>query len=105
MSNKSIIKELKRISASLFTNSSGSAYLYGSRARGEAVSDSDWDILVILDDTLKGDNIYEKYVFPFAEVGWRNNAEVVPIHFTASQWEAQSCTQFYRNVIKDMIRL
>ena len=42
-----ILKKLSLIATKVFPNNEGRAFLYGSRARGEAPNDSDWDILVL----------------------------------------------------------
>ena len=40
----------KRIKETIFkTDPTAQAYLYGSRARGTAKKDSDWDILILID--------------------------------------------------------
>ena len=45
-------------------------YLYGSHARGDFHPDSDWDLLLLLDkaNIEKGD--FEKYSYPFIEMGY-----------------------------------
>ena len=44
--------------------------LFGSRARGTAQENSDWDILILLLDD---------YGFPFRQLGWDINQEINPI--------------------------
>ena len=43
----------------------GRLLLYGSRARGDARSDSDWDLLIILDKPRIEQSDYDDIVFPF----------------------------------------
>ncbi len=100
-----IIGEIKRLASRLFGNRSGAVYLYGSRARGEALDDSDWDLLIITDDAISTSDDFERYAFPFAEIGWRLGEQITPLLYTRSQWEAQRDTAFYRNVVTDRILL
>lgn len=102
-----ILRELSRIARQMFGNGGGSVYLYGSQARGEATRKSDWDLLVITDDPLsavKGDDFLQ-FSFPFIELGWQYGAQITPIHYSRSQWNAQRDTLFYHNVVADAIRL
>lgn len=100
-----ILSELKRVAANLFGSGNGQAYLYGSQARGDASKNSDWDIIIITDDNACESDTFERFAFPFAELGWKLGAEIIPIHFTRSQWEAQRNTGFYNNVITDLKQL
>ena len=79
--------------------------IYGSRARGTATESSDWDILVITDDNLASNDSFKQFAFPFAEIGWKYGEQITPIHYTRSQWNAQSNTAFHINVTSESIRL
>lgn len=101
-----IIHEISRVARQLFDNQEGHVYLYGSQARNEATSDSDWDLLVITDDDSAGQcDYFTRYAFPFAEIGWRFGTQITPIHFTRSEWEAQRNTAFFLNVTSEAIKL
>ncbi|WP_297068087.1 nucleotidyltransferase domain-containing protein [uncultured Duncaniella sp.] len=103
-----ILREISRVARQLFGNGDGYVYLYGSQARNEASSHSDWDLLVITEDqtaTASDDDDFLRYAFPFAEIGWHFGAQITPLHFTRSQWEAQKGTAFYHNVQSEAIRL
>ena len=79
--------------------------LFGSQARGEAHSESDWDILIILnkDKLLPGD--YDNVTYPLTELGWDLGERINPIMYTAKEWEDSRITPFYQNVNKDAIVL
>ena len=47
MPNEEIIRQIKQIVKE--TDDSATVILYGSRARGDARQDSDWDVLVLVD--------------------------------------------------------
>ncbi len=79
--------------------------LFGSRARGEAQKDSDWDILIVLPKNKLEQSDYDEVSFPFVELGWRVNQRINPIMYTQGEWKANSITPFYDNVIRDGISL
>lgn len=47
------------------------AILYGSRARGDARNDSDWDILILLDKDRLEQADYDNVSYPFSPVRMR----------------------------------
>lgn len=100
-----VLEEIKKLAKQLFANIPVSAYLFGSRARGEFNSNSDWDILIVADDSLDNMQSYERYAYPFTEIGWRLGAQITPLLYTRSQWEAEKDTAFYINVNNDAIAL
>jgi len=100
-----IINEISALAGKMFSNGNGEVYLYGSRARQDAAPTSDWDILVITDDSMASDDDFMQFAFPFAEIGWRHGQQITPLHYTRSQWEAEKNTVFYHNVTHDAIRL
>ncbi len=60
--------------------------LFGSRARGDAGSSSDVDVVVVLDDSAKEEDF--DYVSDSAwEAGFKYGIVIVPVVFTRSEWE------------------
>ncbi|MCM1143018.1 MAG: nucleotidyltransferase domain-containing protein [Muribaculum sp.] len=101
-----ILSEITRVARQMFSGGGdGRVYLYGSQARNEANKNSDWDLLIIIDDKLSSTDDFSKFAFPFAEIGWRFGEQITPIHFTKTQWEAQRNTAFFNNVTSEAIRL
>lgn len=103
-----ILNDISRVARRLFGNGNGGyVYLYGSQARADANANSDWDLIIITDDSpVYDDNeAFIRYAFPFAEIGWHYGAQITPIHFTRSQWDAQRGTAFFINVTSEAIRL
>ncbi len=59
--------------------------LFGSRARGDAASDSDMDLLVIIDNFTED---AEEYISECAwEAGFDHGAVIVPIVYGKQEWE------------------
>ena len=81
------------------------AILYGSRARGTARKDSDWDILWILDKDTLTQTDYDTIAYPLVLLGCEMDAEINPILYTATEWQNYRATPFYENVVADGINL
>lgn len=103
-SNK-ILNELKRLAKKLFADGKAQAYLYGSRARGEAKKDSDWDLLIVTSDAIDSQDAFERFAYPFTELGWKSGEQITPILYTRSEWDAERNTSFFHNVNQDAIPL
>lgn len=80
-------------------------YLYGSRARGEAHEDSDWDILILLDQNSVNSEDFNNFAYPLVELGWKLNAAVSPQIYTLKEWSAMSFMPYHKNVEHDKIVL
>ena len=81
------------------------AILFGSRARGDARRDSDWDILILLDKERITSVDKDAISYPIFEFGWEIDEMIHPIMYTTKEWEAKSFTPFYKNVMKEGIAL
>lgn len=103
MENK-VINDIKQ-SLRLHLPLGGYALLYGSRARGDAHSGSDWDILIVLDKEKLMPEDYDTVSYPLRELGWEIGEYINPVMYTAKEWESSNFTPFYHNVIDDAIRL
>ena len=78
--------------------------LYGSRARGDARQDSDWDLLILLE---KPNLTFRDYdlSLPFRELGWSINEEINTQVYSKKEWDANVFTPFYKNVMKEKVVL
>ncbi|MDE6409344.1 MAG: nucleotidyltransferase domain-containing protein [Muribaculaceae bacterium] len=102
---KEILSALRDCARRMFPNGEGKAFLFGSRARGDASDSSDWDVLVVTEDTMHTSDDFSNYAFPYAELGWHLGEQITPIHYSRSEWESESHTAFYQNVINSAILL
>ena len=79
--------------------------LFGSRARGDAREDSDWDVLILLDkDHITSQDI-DDYSYPLRELGWDYNQCINEILYTKRDWDSSFISPFRENVTEDGIRL
>ncbi|MDE6255304.1 MAG: nucleotidyltransferase domain-containing protein [Muribaculaceae bacterium] len=102
---KEILAALRQCARRMFPNGEGRAFLFGSRATGDDKDSSDWDVLIVTEDRLHTSDDFSNYAFPYAELGWRFGEQITPIHYTRSEWERESNTAFYQNVINSAILL
>ena len=103
MKRADIIKSIQDVARNELPPNS-TVLLYGSRARGDARKDSDWDLLILLD---KSSLTFRDYDFslPFRELGWSINEEINPQVYSKKEWQSNLFTPFYKNVERDKIVL
>jgi len=100
MEQQQVIDSIRQLAARVLP--AGSAlYLYGSRARGEARPDSDWDLLLLLNKEALAKDDFEKYSYPFVEMGWDLGQDIRPHSYTRAEWIHGPHAMFYNNVERD----
>ncbi|MBW6490666.1 MAG: nucleotidyltransferase domain-containing protein [Lentimicrobium sp.] len=79
--------------------------LYGSRARGDEKTDSDWDILILIDDeaTFERERTFRHHLYDLE----LNLGEAFSVFvFNKVDWNARfKVTDFYQNVVNEGIAL
>ena len=69
MKRKQIIDNIRQVAAQVLPKGS-TLYLYGSRARGDARNDSDWDLLLLLNNEGDSDDNFRRYAYPIIVRGY-----------------------------------
>ena len=79
--------------------------LFGSRARGDASAESDWDVMVLLPNNVATIAKKDEVSYSIRQLGWELNEIINPIVYADSEWQSKSHTPFYKNVLKEGIYL
>lgn len=79
--------------------------LYGSRARGDAREDSDWDVLVIVDKEKTGLADFRRVCYPIYYKGLDYGEEISPTLYTRAEWESAPPSMFKFNVTHEGIAI
>lgn len=99
---KIILAEVKNAVKEI--NPKAEVILFGSRARGDAREDSDWDFLILTDDkvSLAGEDKYRDPIF-LLELKF---SEVLTLHFfPKNAWNHQAVTPLFENIREEGIAL
>ncbi len=81
-------------------------YLYGSRARGDANKDSDWDILILLYQQSLKPIVEDKYLSALYDIEFDIGTIISPIIITKNEWQSKHrITPFYENVTRESVLL
>ena len=102
--NNKIINRIKEV---IFkTDPTAQAFLYGSRARGTAKKDSDWDILILINQENNYLSVEQKFRHNLYDIEI-DFGEVISTYVVSKHdWETKYViTPFYTNIKKEGIKL
>jgi len=100
--NTQIFENIRNLKRQLIPNER--LILFGSQARGDARSDSDWDLLLLLNDSQNKQD-YEDKIFDFVLMGWKYGVYLSIMPYTEKEWETRSPSFFYQNVKNEGIEI
>jgi predicted nucleotidyltransferase len=81
------------------------AILFGSRARGDARPDSDWDVLLLLDKERITHDDRTRVADPLYDLGFDISEDISVKVYTAVDWQRLNFTIFHKYVDEDGIIL
>jgi predicted nucleotidyltransferase len=98
---------LARISNAIHTaDPSAEAYLFGSRARGDNREDSDWDIIILVDDERVNRDVDNKFLDALYDIELEIEQVITAFVYTKKHWYGpMSFSPLFRNVNKEGIKL
>jgi predicted nucleotidyltransferase len=102
--SKQFIRRLSMLGKKVLP-STASLWLYGSRARGTANTESDWDLLILLDEDKQKTTDFVQYAYPFTLMASEEDQMVIPQIYTKNQWQQMHFTPFVKNVEHDKVVL
>ena len=82
------------------------AYLFGSRARGSFRPDSDWDILILVDDNIVTNEIEDKFRDDFYDIEIESGQIISTFIYPKDYWKSiLKYSPLYKNVNNEGILL
>ena len=100
MERSQIIDNIRQVAASVLPKGS-TLYLYGSRARGDNHEDSDWDLLLLLNNQGDSDEAFRQYAYPIIVRGY-DLWQSFSVHtYSKDEWYNGPHPLFYYNVEHD----
>ncbi len=98
---------IDRIKSTIHNNDpNADAFLFGSRARGDNRSDSDWDILILVDTGKVTNEIDDKFRDKLYDLELESGQIISTFIYPKSYWETNlKYSPLYKNVNKEGIRL
>jgi uncharacterized protein len=102
--DRTLLKQCKQ--AIHFVESDADVVLYGSRARGEATRDSDYDILVLTDQPVNM-RLRENLIESIYPLELETGAVITLITYNRQQWNSPlfQAMPFHKNVQRDGVAL
>ena len=104
MKKNSLLEKIKKTVKQLYPEAS--IILYGSRARGDAQKDSDWDFLILIDkDIPEKEKLKIRYAL--FEIEWEMDEVISSIIHSRNEWNnpIMQATPFYRNIVEEGISI
>jgi predicted nucleotidyltransferase len=103
-SKTKILNQIKRIVKD--KEPSAKIYLYGSRSRGTAKDNSDWDLLILLNKDDISNEVEREITYPLYDLEFDTGEVISPMIYSEKEWNSKyKVTPFYQNVMREGILL
>lgn len=95
-----ILSQIKRIVRE--HEPSAKIYLYGSRSKGTSRSDSDWDLLILLNRERISYEVEQRISSPLYDLEFDTGEVISPMIYSEKEWNSKyRFTPFYKNVMRE----
>jgi predicted nucleotidyltransferase len=95
-----ILKEIKRLVRE--KDSAAKVYLYGSRVRGTSNKESDWDLLILLNQEKISPELEKEITYPLYDLEFETGEVISPMVYSEKEWNTKyKITPFYHNVMRE----
>lgn len=99
-----ILAQIKKIVNSI--DPTAEVYLYGSRTKKNFNNDSDWDVLILVDDHKLSAETDKEISYSLYELEFETGQLISPVIYSKSDWHKKfSVTSFFNNVMKQAVPL
>ncbi len=99
VNHNQILQQIK--STVLAVEPNATLILFGSYARGDYRSDSDIDIIILVDKDKLTDDDESKITYPIYDIELKTATLISPKIYTKQAWANHKITPFYENVLND----
>jgi uncharacterized protein len=100
ISEAEVLSRIKKVV--LLHEPSAKIYLYGSRARGDARPDSDWDLLILLNAEKITDDLELRVTYPLYDLAIDIGHVFSPMVYSVKDWTGKHfVTPYYQNVMEE----
>jgi len=81
---------------------SAKIYLYGSRSRGKAKDNSDWDLLILLNRDNISYDVEREITYPLYDLEFDTGEIISPMIYSEKEWNSKyKVTPFYQHVMRE----
>jgi uncharacterized protein len=95
-----ILKQIKKIV--IEQEPMAKIYLYGSRSKGTGHSESDWDLLILLNKENITPDDEQKITYPLYDLEFESGEIISPMVYSEKEWNTRyRLTPFYQNVMRE----
>lgn len=99
-SDRKILNQIKKIIKELEPRAK--IYLYGSRSRGTPKSNSDWDLLILLNKDKISFEDEQKIIYPLYDLEFDTGEVISPMIYSEKEWNTKyKVTPFYQNLMRE----
>lgn len=104
ISKSKILNQIKKIVKD--KEPSAKIYLYGSRSKGTAKEDSDWDLLILINKDDISNEVEREIAYPLYDLEFDTGEVISPMIYSEKEWNSKyKLTPFYQNVMREGILL